>query len=146
MAVIEAEEYDVFVRVKGEDAGLNKGVGCVEEMTNILKKGSREVTTKDCADKGSPESKFLGKIKHADGTLKYAFDLADTTGKKMLSDAFDNKTELTLRVELDDEGATHPTYIERDILVKEIDIAPDGAWTETVAVEFTNAPTFTVAD
>jgi len=146
MAVIESAEYDVFVKERGADDGTYKGVGCVEELSNMLKKGSRDVTKKDCKNKGTSEVKILGAIKHADGSIKYAFDLADTTGKKVLADAFENKTELTVKIELDDKGTTHSTYIERDIVVTEIDIADDGVWTETVAVEFLGKPTFTVAD
>jgi len=146
MAVISSEEYDVFVKDKGADDSTYKGVGCVSDMQNMLKKGTRDVTTKDCVDKGSEQRKILGKIKHADGSIQYGFDINDTEGKKKLSDAFDNKTELTLKVELDDTGTTHSTYVERDVLVKEIDIAPDGEWTETVQLEFTSAPRFTPAD
>jgi len=144
--MIDSDEYDVFVKEKGADDGTYKGVGCIEEMTNILKKGSREVKVIKCVDKDSEDKKVLGKKTHADGTIKYGFDLNDTAGKKALADAFEDKTEMTIKIELDDEGATHSTYIERDVLVKEVDIAPDGVWKETVSLEFTSAPIFTKAD
>lgn len=47
---------------------------------------------------------------------------------------------------LDDIGTTHSTYIERDVLVKEISIEPDVIWKETASLEFIGKPMFTAAD
>ena len=149
MSDIKSEEYDIFVKQKGADDSTYLGVGCVEDMSNILKRGSRNVTTRRCVDKGSVEKKQMTTIKHADGTIKYAFNLSDTSGKKMLNDAFDDENvdvELTIKIVLDDIGTTHSTYIERDVLVKEISIEPDVIWKETASLEFIGKPMFTAAD
>jgi len=73
--MISSDEYDVFVKEKGADDGTYKGVGCVEEITNFMKKGSREVKVLKCVDKDSEDQKSLGKKTYGDGTIKYGFDL-----------------------------------------------------------------------
>jgi len=145
---INSSEYDVFVKEVGADDGTYKGVGCLLDLTGFLSKGSREVATSECKNKGSVDEKTLKKIKYADGSVKYNYDPAATDGKKVLNDAYDDgKTKLTIRVEFDDtpDAGTHGTYIERDILVKEINGENGENWEETASLEFLGARTVVVA-
>jgi len=143
---INSEEYDFFVKVADADDSTYVAIGCVMDASGILKKGTRESTTNKCKAIGSEEEKTLGKIKHADGSIKYFFDPADVGAKKILNDAFeDGKTKLTIKIVLDDMGATSATTVTRDVLVKSIDIIDDVSWKEEVSLEFVGKPTFVVA-
>ena len=146
MSKISSEEYDFYVKKSGDDDSAYVAIGCIMEASGILKKGVREVSADKCRRIGSEEEKSLGKIKHADGSIKYFFDPADTAGKKILNDAFeDGTTKLTIKIVLDDMGATSATTVTRDVLVKSIDIVDDSSWKEEVTLEFVGKPTFEVA-
>lgn len=146
---INSENYDIEVKVKGTDDTTYVAVGCLLDQSDLLSKGSRDVATSACKNLGSVDQKSLKKIVYGEGSLTYAYDPLDTTGKKAINDAFDDgKTELTIRVELDDKavGGTHGTYVSRDVLVKEI-ATNNGTdnWEETVTFEMTSPYTITAA-
>lgn len=148
MAAINAENYDIFVKEMGADDTTYLPVGCLLDVSGFLSKGSREVSTSACVNIGSVDEKTLKKIKYADGTVKYNYNPTDTAGKQLLNSAYDDgKTKLTVRLEMDDKpvGGTHGTYVERDVLVKQINTERGDNWEETASLEFLGAYTVTAA-
>ena len=143
---INAKDYNVEVKPKGEADTAYVGVGCHLDYENLMHKGTRDLMGKTCPSLNKEDNgKRLKAKKFDNGSVTYVYSPTATDGRKLLNDAYDNEEtdiKLTIRLSLDDQGTgTSPTYVERDVLVTScVPVNDDDEYVEKATLEFLNAP------
>jgi len=147
---INADKYNLFVKLRGAADTEYKAVGCHLSYENIMNKGTRDLAGNNCMTipvegEIDDNGKRLKAKKYDSGSITYVYNPTATDGQKDINDAFDNEEtdiKLTIKLVLDDKGTgTAGTYFERDVLITSCEPqADDGEYVEKVTMEFLNAP------
>ena len=140
LRVTDVQGVKVYLAPKGSDVStienVETAIASAKQVDCLQALGSIAATraTVDYSCMSSDEVAFsLGSVTYSDQSIEVLFDAQDTTGKKDLMDAWENKERRQLIIALNDKPnentGSSPTYITYEIGIsgQEITLEKDGA-------------------
>lgn len=121
-----------------------KQIGCIQDIGDIST--SRNVQSYSCLS-SDEVAKSLGSIQLPSIDMSLLFDAADVTGQAEFRSMYSGNTRKILIIELNDAGATNPTYISFEIAVSKFGntISKDNAVMQSATLEMCSSPAYIYA-